>query len=43
MYVQGFSVRRRRVFGDGLGSFRDSVSGEFTGEEELDGSLDLTR
>ena len=29
-------------FGDGLGSFRDGVLGEFTGEGELDGSLDFS-
>ena len=25
------------VFGDSLGSFRDSVSGKFSGEDQLDG------
>jgi len=30
------------VFGDGLGSFRDSVSGEFSWEDELDGRLNLS-
>ncbi len=29
------------VFGDGLGSFRNSVSGKFSGEDELDGRLDF--
>ena len=29
------------VFGDGLGSFRDGVSGQLSGEDELDGRLDL--
>ena len=29
------------VLGDSLGAFRDSVFGQFTGEEEPDGSLDL--
>ena len=28
---------------DGLGSFRDSVLGELTGEDEADGSLDFAR
>jgi len=28
--------------GDSLGAFRDGVSGEFTGEEELDGGLDFS-
>jgi len=28
--------------GDSLGTFRDGVSGEFTGEEELDGGLDFS-
>ncbi len=30
------------VLGDGLGSFRDGVSGKFSGEDELDGRLDLS-
>ena len=30
------------VFGDGFGSFRDGVSGKFSGEDELDGRLDLS-
>ena len=30
-----------REFGDGLGSFGDSVLGQFTGEDEFDGSLDF--
>ena len=30
------------VLGDGLGSFRDGVSGEFSGEDELDGALDFS-
>jgi hypothetical protein len=29
------------ILGDGLGTFRDSVSGEFSGENELDSGLDL--
>jgi hypothetical protein len=29
------------VFGDGLGSLRNSVSGELSGEDELDGRLDF--
>ena len=29
------------VLGDGLGSFRDGVSGKFSGEDELDGRLDF--
>ena len=29
------------VLGDSLGTFRDSVFGQFTGEEEPDGGLDL--
>ena len=29
------------VFGDGLGAFRYGVLGQFTGEEEPDGGLDL--
>lgn len=33
----------RRVFGDGLGAFGNGVLGEFTGEDESDGGLDLTR
>ena len=31
------------VFGDGLGALRDGVLGQFTGEEEPDGGLDLPR
>ena len=30
------------VLGDGLGAFRDSVSGKFSGEDELDGRLDFS-
>ena len=30
------------VFGDGLGSLRDGVFGEFSREEEADGGLDLS-
>ena len=30
------------VFSDGFSSFRNSVSGEFSGEDELDSWLDLT-
>ena len=29
------------VFGDGFGSFRDGVSSEFSGEDELDSRLDF--
>ena len=31
------------VLGDGLGSLRDGVLSQFTGEEESDGGLDLPR
>ena len=31
------------VLGDGLGSLRNSVPGELSGEDELDGRLDLPR
>ena len=30
------------VFGDGFSSFRDSVSGEFSGEDELDSRLNFS-
>ena len=30
------------VFGDGFSSFRNGVSGKFSGEDELDSRLDLT-
>ena len=30
------------VFGDGLSSLRNGMSGEFSGEDELDSRLDLT-
>ena len=30
------------VFGDGLGSFRNSMSGKFSGEDELDSGLNLS-
>ena len=30
------------VFGDGLGSFGNGVSGKFSGEDELDSGLDLS-
>ena len=30
------------VFGDGFGSFWDGMSGEFSGEDELDGRLNLS-
>ena len=30
------------VFSDGFSSFRDSVSGKFSGEDELDSRLDLS-
>ena len=29
------------VFGDGLGTFRDGMFGQFTGQQKPDGSLDL--
>jgi hypothetical protein len=32
----------RRVLGDGLGTLRDGVLGEFSGKDESDGSLDLS-
>ena len=32
----------RAVLGDGLGALRDGVLGELSGEEEADGSLDLS-
>jgi len=31
-----------RVLGDGLGAFGDGVLAELTGQEELDGGLDLS-
>ena len=30
------------VFGDGLGSFGDGMSGEFSGEDKLDSRLDFS-
>ena len=30
------------VFGDGFGSFRNGMSGKFSGEDELDSRLDLS-
>jgi len=36
------SVSSWGELGDSLGAFRDGVSGEFTGKEELNGSLDLS-
>ena len=36
-YLSGGSV-----FGDGLGTFRDGMLGEFTWKEKSDSSLDLT-
>ena len=30
------------VFGDGLGSFRNGMSGKFSGEDELDSGLNLS-
>ena len=37
------TIRRSllNILGDGLGSFRDGVSGEFSGEDELDSRLDF--
>ena len=32
----------RGVFGDGLGTFRHGVLGEFTGQNQSDGCLDLS-
>jgi hypothetical protein len=34
---------RAREFGDRLGALGDGVLGEFTGEDEADGGLDLAR
>jgi len=42
-FVVGRSFIERSVFGDGLGSFRDSVFGQFSGQEETNGSLNLPR
>ena len=36
-----YNLLGRSVFGDGLGAFRDSVLGQFTGKEKPDSSLDL--
>ena len=33
----------RGVFGDGFGSFRDGVLGQFSGKQKSDGSLDFPR
>lgn len=33
---------RGRVLGDGLGALRDSVLGQFTGQDETDGGLNLS-
>ena len=41
--MQILSNLSRSELGDGLSTFRDSVLGEFTGQEELDGSLNFTR
>jgi len=35
--------RRARVFGDGFGTLRDGVLGEFTREDKSDSGLDLAR
>lgn len=35
------SLLRRGVLGDGLGAFTDGVLGQFTGEKQTDGRLDL--
>ena len=37
----GHSLLGAGVLGDGLGAFRDGVFGQFSREEEPDGSLDL--
>ena len=44
--VEGYALTSKYllgggVLGDGLGAFRDGVLGQFTGEEEPDGSLDF--
>ena len=36
------NIGRSVGLGDGLGAFSDGVTGEFSGEEESDGGLDLT-
>ena len=40
---EGYGLKRSLldVFGDGLGSFRDGVSGQLSGEDQLDSGLDL--
>lgn len=43
LLLGSFSVGRRGELGDGLGTFGDGVSGEFTGKEELDSGLDFPR
>ena len=40
--IKGEIISYLDVFGDGLGSFRDGVSGKFSGENELDSRLNLT-
>jgi hypothetical protein len=35
--------RGRGVLGDGLGALGDGVLGQFTGQDETDGGLDLAR
>ena len=39
--IMKFNYSSACVFGDGLSSFRDGVSGQFSGEEELDRCLHL--
>ena len=40
--VSGYRLTGASVFGDGLGALADSVLGQFTGQEEADGGLDLS-
>jgi hypothetical protein len=40
--LKGWGISLLDVLGDGLGSFRDGVSGQLSGEDELDGRLDLS-
>jgi len=43
VFGRGQSSRSgRAVLGDGLGALRNGVLGEFSGEEESHGSLDLS-
>jgi len=38
----GLTKSLLNVFGDGFGSFRNGMSGKFSGEDELDSRLDLS-